>query len=221
MGVSVLIPAFNEEERIKLTIETVFKLNEVQEVIVIDDGSTDSTYQQALQTKAKVLQLTVNQGKGAALNFGLKEVEEDTILLLDADVGVTAIEAQKLITPVIKREADMTVAKFPKVTNQGGFGLVKKLATWGLKIITGQEFTAPLSGQRAVNSRIIKEINNFAPGFAVEVALTIATWQAGFKIKEIAVDMCHRVTGRNLKGFYHRGQQFKDIAVVLVSALRE
>lgn len=221
VAVSVLIPAFNEEKQIKSTIETAFGLNGVKEVIVIDDGSTDRTYQQAVQTQAKVLQLSSNHGKGFALNYGMQQVNEDIILLLDADVGTTAVEAQKLLNPVIKKQVDMAVAKFPKTNKKGGFGLVKKLATWGLKIITGQYFTAPLSGQRAINKKVIEEINEFAPGFAVEVALTIAVWQSGFKIEEIPVNMTHRVTGRTLKAFYHRGQQFKDIAFVLASTLRK
>jgi glycosyltransferase involved in cell wall biosynthesis len=57
LNVSVLIPAFNEENKIKATINTVFKLEFVNQVIVIEDGSTDFTYQQAKQTKAQIIQL--------------------------------------------------------------------------------------------------------------------------------------------------------------------
>lgn len=220
MSVSVLIPAFNEEKEIKSTIETVSNLAEVEEVIVIDDGSEDNTYHQALETEAKVIQSPVNQGKGAALNRGLKVAQEDIVLLLDADLGKSALEAKKLLTPLLAGEVDMTVAKFITQGQKGGFGLVKRLAAWSLKIITGRSFTAPLSGQRALTKEVIGEINEFAPGFGVEVGLTIAASQAGFKIKEVPVNMKHRFTGRDLKGFWHRGRQFKDIVIILASQLR-
>ncbi|MFO7820148.1 MAG: glycosyltransferase family 2 protein [Halanaerobacter sp.] len=220
MSVSVLIPAYNEEKQIKATIETASNLAEVEEVIVIDDGSGDKTYHQALQTEAKVIQSPVNQGKGAALNRGLKMVQEDIILLLDADLGKSAREAKKLLNPLLEGEVDMTVAKFITPSQKGGFGLVKRLATWGLRIITGRCFAAPLSGQRAVTKEVIREIKEFAPGFGVEVGLTIAAFRAGFKIKEVPVNMRHRFTGRDLKGFWHRGRQFKDIVIILASQLR-
>lgn len=220
MCVSVIIPAFNEQQRIKTTIETAFSLEHVSEVIVVDDGSTDKTYQEAIQTKATVFQLAANQGKGAALNQGINRANSDIFLLLDADVGESAIEAQKLLTPVLEGEMDMTVAKFPTAEQKGGFGVVKTLAAWGVKKITGQSFSAPLSGQRVLTKDVIKAVDKFAPGFGVEVALTIAAWQAGFKIQEIPVQMYHRFTTRDWSGFWHRGQQFKDIAFVLASLIR-
>ncbi|MGM0369772.1 MAG: glycosyltransferase family 2 protein [Bacillota bacterium] len=217
MNVSVLIPAFNEEDKIKTTIDTVFKLELVDEVIVVVDGSTDATYQQTKKTKAKVIQLPYNQGKGAALNHGLRKVKGDIILLIDADLEQTAIEAQKLLAPVVEEKVDMTIAKFPPVQQNVGCGLVKKLATWGLKKITGRFFSAPLSGQRAMKREVLKKINKFAAGFRVEVALTIDAWQAGFEIAEIPVEMKHRITANTLSGFWHRGKQFKDVALVLFS----
>ena len=220
MCVSVLIPAFNEEERIKVTIETVFSLKEIEEVIVIDDGSTDATYEQAVQTDAKVIRLMSNQGKGAALNQGLNKIMGEFILLLDADLGASAIEATKLLTPVLEDQVDMTIAEFPHNSHKGGFGLAKNLAAWGLKKITGYSFSAPLSGQRAFTKQVLKEIKPFAPGFGVEVALTIAVCQAGFTVEEIPVEMKHRFTKRDWQGFWHRGQQFKDIAFVLASTIK-
>lgn len=217
MAVSVLIPAFNEEKKIKLTINSAFKLNGVNEVIVVDDGSRDRTYYKALETRAKVLQLPSNQGKGAALNLGLEKVKEDIILLLDADIGTSAKEAYKLLAPVRKGEVDMTVAKFSLQNKKGGFGLTKRLATWGLRRITGENFLAPLSGQRAITREVANKINNFAAGFGVEVALTISVWHSDFKIEEVPVNMTHRFTGRDLKGFWHRGRQFKDVLTVLAS----
>ncbi|GAB6139172.1 glycosyltransferase family 2 protein [Halanaerobaculum tunisiense] len=210
-----LLPAYNEEERISSTIQAVAQIELVDEVIVVDDGSTDNTCNQAKEAGARTFHLATNQGKGAALNYGLERIRGDIILLLDADLEESAREAKKLVAPVMAGEADMAIGKFPPAKKQGGCGLVKGLANWGLEQMTKQEFQTPLSGQRAVTWEVIEEINGFATGFGVEVALTIDAHQAGFEIIEVPVQMSHRETGRDLAGFWHRGKQFKDILQVL------
>ncbi|GAB6098999.1 glycosyltransferase family 2 protein [Halanaerocella petrolearia] len=213
--VSVLIPAYNEVDRIGTTIETVKEIETIDEIIVVDDGSKDKTFSRAKKAGIKAVKLEENQGKGAALNYGLSYVRGDIILLIDADLQKTAIEIEKLLTPLLREEADMAIAKFPPPKVKGGLGLVKGLARWGLEKITNQRFQAPLSGQRAITKELAAEISGFAAGFGVEVALTIEAYRAGFEVVEVPVQMAHRETGRNIKGFCHRGKQFKDVLMVL------
>lgn len=215
-SISVLIPAYNEEDRIEETVNNIKSLGCIFEIIVVDDGSEDNTYQKAKQVATKVIRLDRNQGKGAALNQGLGEVKGDIVLLLDADLGDSSAEALKLLDPILEGRADMSIAKFPPSQVKGGFGLVKGLANWGLKKFTCQEFSAPLSGQRALSKDVIKNIDSFAKGFGVEVALTLDVCQAGFKVEEVPVEMKHRESKRNLRGFIHRGRQFKDVTMVLL-----
>ncbi|WP_018249982.1 glycosyltransferase family 2 protein [Orenia marismortui] len=218
--VSAIIPAYNEEDSIEATIKTVKSIDKVKEVIVIDDGSEDETYQKAIKVAHKVIRLDVNQGKGSALNYGLKEAKGDILLLLDGDLAESASEAEKLIEPLLADRADMSIAQFPPSQIKGGFGLVKALANWGLKKMTYQEFSAPLSGQRALSKDVIKKIDSFAEGFGVEVALTIDVCKAGFKVEEVPVNMNHRETKRDIKGFLHRGKQFKDVLRVILLKMR-
>ncbi len=95
--VTVLIPAYNEELTIARTVAAARSLPGVLQVIVVDDGSTDKTAEKARAAGAEVLRTGVNRGKGAALNHGLKAVKGDLLLLLDADLGDSAREAEKIL----------------------------------------------------------------------------------------------------------------------------
>lgn len=213
--VEVLIPAYNEEERISETVSTILSVPEINGVLVIDDGSTDDTAIKARLAGAKVISLPANSGKGEALNRGLKELTADIIVFLDADLGSSAAEAKHLINPIISGAADMTIARFPKSKRKGGFGLVKRLAREGIRRHTGLVMESPLSGQRAMTRRVADKTAPFATGFGVEVNMTITAAKQGFRIFEVPVNMRHNETGRNWRGFVHRGKQFWHVALAL------
>ncbi len=211
-SVIILIPAYNEADCIRATIESAKKISGIEKIVVIDDGSSDDTSKLALEAGAEVVRIENNCGKGAALNFGVSKYRADIYLLLDADLGDSAANAGELLAPVLHGDADMTISviKSPE-GHKGGFGLVKGLARWAVRRYGGTEISAPISGQRAVKREIIEAVGGFDERFGVEVALTIDALKEGFRIIEIPLEIRHKVTGRNLKGFIHRGRQFKDI----------
>lgn len=218
--VVVLVPAYNEEKRIEDTISALGEVSEVDEVIVINDGSTDRTAEIAGRTEARLINLKANCGKGAALNEGLKAADGEIISLIDGDLGTTATEVKKLLAPVLKGEVDMSIARFPPPEEKGGFGLVLTLAQLGLKFFTGRQFASPLSGQRVLNKELVNHLEQFESGFGVEIAMTIQAVKGGFKVKEVPVQMNHYETGRDLSGFKHRGKQFKDVLFALGKQIR-
>ncbi|HAG11286.1 MAG TPA: glycosyl transferase [Desulfotomaculum sp.] len=213
--VEVLIPAYNEEERISDTVSAILDLPEINGVLVIDDGSADDTAIKARLAGANVISLPANSGKGEALNCGIKELTAEIIVFLDADLGSSAAEAKRLIDPVMNDIADMTIARFPKSKRKGGFGLVKGLAREGIRRHTGLVMESPLSGQRAMTRQVAEKTAPFAAGFGVEVSMTITAAKQGFRILEVPVNMRHNETGQNWKGFMHRGKQFWHVALVL------
>ncbi len=213
--VSVLIPAYNEEKYIFETVSAVSSIPEVNEIIVVDDASADNTAQLAVEAGAVVISMPKNVGKGGALNKGMEHVNSDIIALVDADLGATAVEVRKLIVPVLEGRADMTVARFPRARKKGGFGLVKGLARGGIRFYTGLEVMAPLSGQRVMKKEVIAALGGFESGFGVEVGMTIQASRKGFSIMEVEVNMTHAETGRDLRGFLHRGKQFVHVFRVL------
>ena len=217
--VAVLIPAHNEATRIGDTVRAALSIPGVTRVVVVDDGSSDDTDRVAEQAGAKVVRLFGNHGKGAALESGAARVADaDVILLLDADLGETAEQGALLLVPVLARSADMTIARFPRVSaGAAGFGLVKRLAAWGIARFGGElESTAPLSGQRALTRACFATVRPFSAGYGAEVGLTIRALRAGFRVAEVETTMTHAATGRDVRGFVHRGRQFVHVALALI-----
>lgn len=217
--VFVIIPARNEADRIVATVRAAGALPGVAGVIVVDDGSTDATAAEAKASGATVLRHPRNRGKAAALETGASAAPEGDglLLFLDADLGDTAGEAVKLIEPVRRGAAEMTIAQFPHIPGRGGGrGLVLRLARWGVRRLTGQTIQAPLSGQRCLTRTAFAAARPLARGFGVEVALTIDVLRAGLRVLEVPTQMDHRVTGNDPAGKRHRARQLRDVARALL-----
>ena len=197
MKVTVLIPAFNEEKNIAYTIQGLKNLDENfcrknqldLDIIVIDDGSQDQTSTKAKDAGVKVIQLRKNKGKGNALREGLKHAESDIMVFLDADLRESSREAYKLISPILRNEADVVIARFKPPGKKKGFGFVKALAHYGIKFFTGKSITSALSGQRAFKREVLEAIGTIPEGFGIEVGMLIDILKKGFVVKEVDVDM--------------------------------
>jgi hypothetical protein len=220
MKVSVIVPAFNEEQRLSETLFAIRKWNPNVELIVIDDGSADRTAEKAIQMADVFIQNDRNMGKGASLRKGWQKSSGDIILFLDADLGQSAINAGELMTPVIQHHADMSIACLPRKNKKGGFGLVLGLARYGIVRLCGFQTKAPLSGQRAIRREVLQSVGNLSDGFGIEVGLTIDAVKKGFKVIEVPVPFVHRETGRDLKGFIHRGKEFYWVGRTLLQKWR-
>ena len=223
---SIIIPAYNEENKIKDTLENIKDIKEISEIIVVDDGSSDNTSKIAKEVKSdKITVITQdkNRGKGYALNNGLKIAMEkaDIIGFLDADLGSSSSEVSKLITPILNDEADVIIAKFPPAKKKGGLGFVKGLAKESVYEMTGVKLDATLSGQRIFKKEVLEMFNEIPFGYGVEVGMTIDILKHGYRIKEVLVNMTHSETGRDLKGFIHRGKQYYHIKKVLRQKKKE
>lgn len=224
--ISIIIPAYNEAGKIKDTLENVIGIKEINEVVVVDDGSSDDTAKIASSVKSdkiKVFKLEKNSGKGYALNYGLKIAMKnaDIIGFLDGDLGSSSNEVKKLIKPILNNEADVIIAKFPPAKKKGGLGFVKGLAKQSVLDMTGVELDATLSGQRIFKKEVLEKFDEIPFGYGVEVGMTIDILKKGYTIKEVLVNMTHSETGRDLKGFIHRGKQYYHIKKVLKEKQKE
>lgn len=209
--VFAVVPAHNESQTVAETVRALIALP--AEVLVVADCCTDDTAERAREAGATVLVREGRGDKSRALARGLHWVaerqpsEEDIVLLIDADVGSSASEAIHLLHTVARGEADMAIGVLPPAGRHGGFGLVARFARWVLQRQTGRRFRAPLSGQRAIRWKTVRQLDALAAGFGVEVGLTIDLIHLGAPVQEVDVRMTHRYTGRSWRGFLHRARQ--------------
>lgn len=223
--VVAVVPAFQEEARIGDTVRSLVASGKVDEVVAVDDGSTDGTSREARGAGASVIRLERNLGKGAALTVAARTLlgrarPPEVVLLADADLGSTATALGALIDAVRSGACDVAVAHPPRQEGAAGFGIVVKSARWGLRALTGHRYGSPLSGQRAISGPSLPWLIPFGSGFGVEVAMTIEAHQRGLRVVEVPVPIRHAPTGRNLPGLRHRGRQARDVLLVLVRAAR-
>lgn len=227
--VSIVIPAWNEAGRIADTLRSLRTMRDEQphvrwaQLIVVDDGSTDGTYEEALPWADRIVRNPRKLGKGRSLEIGWKAAAagSEVILFLDADLGISARHAGLLAQPVLDESADMAIARLPAPARPVGFGLAKGLARRGIYRLTGYVAGAPLSGQRAIRAEALRAIGSLAAGFGVEVGLTIDAARKGYRICEVEVPFTHRETARDWSGCCHRGRQFFAISATLLRKWRE
>ncbi len=217
--VAILIPARNEGDCVGQTVRTLRDALPDAPILVLDDGSTDDTAQRASQAGAQVVPVSAylprTGSKGDALWLGWQLLDAETYLFLDADLGATARYATRLITPVLLRYADMTIGVLPPAGRTGGFGTAVRLARLYLKLRTGRHFRAPLSGQRAIARELLMRLRGFAPGYGLELGLTLDACRQGARILEVETPFEHRAHGRSLKGFLHRARQLRDVLIAI------
>jgi glycosyltransferase involved in cell wall biosynthesis len=227
---AVVIPARNESDRIRATVAGAAALDGADLVVVVDDGSTDSTGALAEGAGATVVRHGRSRGKAAAMETGAEAVrllEQDAgrvrprhLLFLDADLGATAGDAGPLAGPVRAGDADMTIAVFTDRVKRGGHGLVVGLSGAGIERATGWRPAQPLNGQRCLTRAAFEAARPLAPGFGVETALTIDLLRLGMRITEVEVPLAHRATGNDWHAQLHRARQFADVARALAARTR-
>jgi glycosyltransferase involved in cell wall biosynthesis len=212
MRVAAVVAARNEAGRVGATVEAIRSIPGVDEVVVADGSSEDGTADEALAAGARVLVGPARDGKGGALEAAVGWIEPaDVYLLLDADLGLTAREGGALLDEVRSGAADLAIGLLPREPRHGGFRLVKRAAGEAIRRLSGFRAAEPLSGQRAITAACLAAVRPLAPGFGVEVAMTVDAVRAGFGVVEVPVAMRHAPTGRDLAGFVHRGRQGLDL----------
>lgn len=182
--VSVIIPAYNEEDTVATVVGVVKEVSFVDEIIVVNDGSSDNTRQEALNAGARVITHETNKGKGEALFTGYKEAECDIIAFIDADIhNLTSKKVEAMIMPILEGKTDITKTKFARARGRVTELTAKPLLNFFFPEIT---FEQPLSGQFAARKEILKKIN-FEKDYGVDVGIVIDADVLGISITEVDI----------------------------------
>jgi glycosyltransferase involved in cell wall biosynthesis len=207
--VVAILPAYNEAVRVGAAVAALRDF--CDEVVVVDDGSTDETAAEAGRAGARVLKLKRNQGKGAALAAGAAAATDAAVVLFaDADLAGSAEALRAIVDPVRTGTADLAIAA-PPSGGPSGFGLVERFARWGIGRLSGRRMERPISGQRAMRAEVLADCHLDA-GFGVDAGITVDALRAGYRVVEVPVSFTHNRTGRTARGFAHRARQGLDIA---------
>ena len=182
--VSVIIPAYNEEDTVSKVISVIKKVSFVDEIIVVNDGSSDNTESEALKAGAIVINHDANKGKGEALYTGYKKADCDIIAFIDADIyNLTTTKVESMIRPILEGKTDITKTKFARESGRVTELTAKPLLNYFFPEIS---FEQPLSGQFAARKDVLKRIN-FEKDYGVDVGIVIDADVLGISITEVDI----------------------------------
>jgi hypothetical protein len=206
--VLVVIPAYNEQESICRVVETARLHLPAADILVVDDGSTDHTGRLVLESDANLLRLPCNLGVGAALEVGLRYAEQmgyAYAVRLDADGQHDPRDALCLLDAIRRGEADVAIGS--RFLTAGAHGRNGRLQTTpmravGIKafailvsLLISQPISDPTCGLRCFNRRAIRYLARFHPQDYPEVESMVALHRAGFRLKELPVEIHPRLGG--------------------------
>ena len=164
LKIGIVIPAFNEELNIGNTLERIpNNLSDRMEIIVVDDGSLDNTYEVARSFDVNIIRHPKNRGNGAATKTGLKfckERECDIAIILDGDGQHDPKYLSDFIRPIIEDNIDFAIGnRFKYYYDMNPYRkLCSKLMTVFYYLLLRKRISDPTNGYRALSSTIINRL---------------------------------------------------------------
>ena len=205
--VLLIIPAYNEEENILKTYNSIVDYNKNNktnyDVIVINDGSVDNTEQILLKNKIPHIKLIHNLGIGGAVQTGYKYAYKnnyDIAIQFDGDGQHDVSYVEKIIDPILNKDVDMVIgSRF--VENIDTFKSSKarragiKVISFFMKLVTKRKIYDTTSGFRACNKKIIEIFSLEYPYEYPEPITTCEVLKKGYVVDEVSVNMKEREGG--------------------------
>jgi glycosyltransferase involved in cell wall biosynthesis len=202
----VVIPALNEEEQIAAVIQQVKEQIPEAQILVVNDGSSDRTEQNALASGAKVLSHPFNMGYGVALQTGYKYAWKygfDYVLQMDGDGQHEPQYLRVLLAEVKEGKVDVVIGS--RFLREGGYH-IPLLRRMGMLLfgfiagqLSGQKITDPTSGYQALGRRAIEfYTGDVFPGDYPDADVLVMLHRAGLRMQEVPVAMRPNSNGRSM-----------------------
>lgn len=196
MLISIIIPVLNEEKSIKEVVTKVLAQKSVGEIIIVNDGSTDSTpeiIEKLKNKKVKVLNHSTNQGKGKAIRTGLNAVTMEYLLIQDADLEYNPNEYVNLIKKVDKNT--VVYGSRLKKDNKYAYNrtyLGNVVLTKLSNFLYGINLTDSYTCYKLIPTKVMKNLNLYSNGFEIEAEITAKLAKHKVKIIEVPISYIPR-----------------------------
>ena len=193
MKITVGIPAYNEEKNIAKIIVKLKKM--VDQILVCDDGSTDSTCAIAESLGVTVIKHPKNLGYGSAIRsifLKAREINSEGLVTIDADGQHKIEDIEKVVKPIVNGQADISIGSrfLDKHDN------APKYRKLGINIITkvtnsslSEKITDAQSGFRAYNNKVLQALTPADSGMGISTEILIKSSNLGFKIAEVPTEI--------------------------------
>ena len=194
-GITIIIPAYNEESAIQSTIAKIEKNPGNYEIIVIDDGSTDKTFELIRDSGVIALRHTKNRGYGASLKTGIKKAKYDTIVITDADGTYPVDRIPELVGIFMDEELDMVVGA--RIGSHVRIPFIRRPAKWFITrlaiYLSGANIPDLNSGLRVMKKDIIDKFIRLLPdGFSFTTTISLAMLTNNYSVKYVPIDYFKR-----------------------------
>jgi len=207
MRLTVVMPVYNECEKVEEALRSVLNLKtpwEVQ-VVVVDDGSLDGTYELLARLAESedfvLLRSHDNRGKGAALRRGFAQARGDAVIIYDADLEYAALDLVAVADPVLRGQAracfgSRFLAHPPAFNPAGLFNrLIRSLTNAAL----GLDLTDVEPCFKCFAKDLLAGMELRADGFGIELEMTVEAARKGGVIREVPVSYCPRTRAQGKK----------------------
>jgi glycosyltransferase involved in cell wall biosynthesis len=189
---SVIVPAFNEGLSVRQLVSDLQNVARWQEILVVDDGSTDDTGEQASAAGARVLRHPYNKGNGAAVKTGIRNASGMFVLIVDGDGQHQPADAVRLVNHL--NEYELVVGARSTETQATasrrlGNSVLNALASY----LTNRPIPDLTSGFRAARRDCLLEFLHLIPnGFSTPTTTTLAFLKAGYSVRFVPIDAASR-----------------------------